>query len=93
LTTELGRIDATVSSRLPTASYVAPANSDIAAIKASTDNLPAAPASEATIAARPTLAQIESSAVLAKESTLGTLSTSTQVADVKKNTDLIPAAL
>jgi hypothetical protein len=93
LTTELGRIDATVSSRLPTASYVAPANSDIAAIKASTDNLPATPASEATIAARPTLAQIESSAVLAKESTLGTLSTSTQVADVKKNTDLIPAAL
>lgn len=31
LATELGRIDATVSSRLPTASYTAPANADIAA--------------------------------------------------------------
>lgn len=44
LTTELGRIDASVSSRLATSGYTAPANSDITAIKNKTDNLPASPA-------------------------------------------------
>jgi hypothetical protein len=39
LSTELGRIDASVSSRLATSGYTAPANSDIAAIKAKTDTL------------------------------------------------------
>lgn len=39
LATELGRIDASVSSRLASASYTAPANSDITAIKAKTDLL------------------------------------------------------
>lgn len=37
-------LDATVSSRLATAGYTAPDNSDIVAIKAKTDNLPASPA-------------------------------------------------
>lgn len=39
LTTELGRIDASVSSRLATAGYTAPANADITSIKAKTDIL------------------------------------------------------
>ena len=38
------QIDATVSSRLATSGYIAPDNSDISAIKAKTDNLPASPA-------------------------------------------------
>lgn len=37
-------INATISSRLASASYTAPDNADITAIKAKTDNLPAAPA-------------------------------------------------
>jgi hypothetical protein len=41
---ELGRLDAAVSTRLSTAGYTAPANADVAAIKAKTDNLPALPA-------------------------------------------------
>ena len=39
LATELGRVDVAISSRLASASYVAPSNSDITAIKAKTDNL------------------------------------------------------
>lgn len=39
LTTELGRIDANISTRLATSGYTAPANSDITAIKAKTDSL------------------------------------------------------
>lgn len=39
LGTELGRLDATVSSRLAGSAYTAPANSDIAAVKAKTDAL------------------------------------------------------
>jgi hypothetical protein len=42
-------IDAQVSTRLASASYTAPDNSDIAAIKAKTDNLPAAPAATGDI--------------------------------------------
>jgi len=43
LTTEFGRIDATVSSRLASASYTAPDNAAITAIKTKTDNLPSDP--------------------------------------------------
>jgi hypothetical protein len=39
LATELARVDAAVSTRLADADYVAPANSDVAAIKAKTDAL------------------------------------------------------
>jgi hypothetical protein len=53
--TELSNLDASVSSRLASASYTAPANSDISAIKSKTDNLPASPAGVSDI---PTTAQI-----------------------------------
>lgn len=53
--TELSNLDASVSSRLASASYTAPANSDITAIKSKTDNLPASPAAVSDI---PTTAQI-----------------------------------
>jgi len=43
-TTVTGRIDVAVSSRLATASYTAPDNTSITAIKSKTDNLPASPA-------------------------------------------------
>jgi hypothetical protein len=42
-------LDAQVSSRLDSASYVAPNNSDITAIKAKTDNLPSDPASNTEV--------------------------------------------
>lgn len=42
-------LNATVSSRLATAGYTAPDNSDIVAIKAKTDNLPASPAAVSDI--------------------------------------------
>jgi hypothetical protein len=47
--TKLANLDASVSSRLASASYTAPANSDISAIKAKTDNLPASPAAVSDI--------------------------------------------
>jgi hypothetical protein len=53
--TELSNLDASVSSRLASASYTSPANSDISAIKSKTDNLPASPAAVSDI---PTTAQI-----------------------------------
>jgi hypothetical protein len=53
--TELSNLDASVSSRLASASYTAPANSDISAIKSKTDNLPTSPAAVSDI---PTTAQI-----------------------------------
>jgi hypothetical protein len=49
LSVELGRVDASVSSRLAGSSYTAPSNSDITAIKAKTDNLPASPAATGDI--------------------------------------------
>jgi hypothetical protein len=49
LATELGRIDVATSTRLASASYVAPANSDITAIKAKTDNLPSDPADNSQV--------------------------------------------
>jgi len=49
LSTELGRVDAAVSTRLASSAYTAPANSDIAAVKAKTDNLPASPAATGDI--------------------------------------------
>jgi hypothetical protein len=53
--TEISNLDASVSSRLASASYTAPANSDITAIKSKTDNLPASPAAVSDI---PTTSQI-----------------------------------
>ena len=53
--TEISNLDASISSRLASASYTAPANSDISAIKSKTDSLPASPAAVSDI---PTTAQI-----------------------------------
>lgn len=50
LGTELARIDAAISSRLATSGYTAPANADVAAIKAKTDNLPSDPADQSILA-------------------------------------------
>jgi hypothetical protein len=49
LNTELSRIDVATSTRLATSGYTAPANADIGAIKAKTDNLPVDPASTTNI--------------------------------------------
>jgi hypothetical protein len=54
--TVTGRIDADISSRLATIGYTAPANSDITAIKAKTDNLPASPAATGDIPSAATIA-------------------------------------
>lgn len=94
LQTELSRIDVAVSTRLATTAYTAPANADIAAIKAKTDTLVNAPtlsqieastvlAKEATVAARPTLTQIEASTVLAKQSGFTGLATAANVTDAQ----------
>lgn len=48
---KLDNLDATVSSRLASASYTAPDNAGIAAVKAKTDNLPPDPADASDIAA------------------------------------------
>jgi hypothetical protein len=49
LATELARVDVATSTRLAGSAYSAPANSDITAIKAKTDNLPASPAATGDI--------------------------------------------
>jgi hypothetical protein len=49
--TKLANLDATISSRLASASYTAPANSDISAIKAKTDALPSDPADQSLLEA------------------------------------------
>jgi hypothetical protein len=49
LSVELGRVDQSISSRLAGSAYIAPANSDIAAIKSKTDALPASPAATGDI--------------------------------------------
>lgn len=46
----IDNLDAAVSSRLAAASYTAPDNAGIAAIKAKTDNLPASPAAQGNLA-------------------------------------------
>lgn len=51
LGTELARIDAAISSRLSSVGYTSPANADVAAIKAKTDNLPNDPADQSILAA------------------------------------------
>ena len=59
-------LDAATSTRLPSSSYTAPANSDITAIKAKTDALPSDPADQSLVEAAitalsiPTVAQIRS---------------------------------
>jgi len=102
LATELARVDAAVSTRLASASYTAPANSDVAAIKAKTDNLPSDPADQslvvAAITAIPTVAQIRTeldsnSTKLANlDATVSSRlasSVSTNITAIKAKTDLL----
>jgi len=51
LATELARVDVATSTRLAGSAYTAPANSDIAAIKSKTDNLPSDPADQSLVEA------------------------------------------
>jgi hypothetical protein len=87
------KLDVAVGTRLSSAGYTAPANADVAAIKAKTDNLPAAPASEGSVTARPTLAQIEASTVLAKEATSQSIKTKTDAlpTDPADNSQILSA--
>lgn len=86
--TKLANLDATISSRLASGSYTAPNNSDITAIKAKTDNLPATPAATGDI---PTVVQIRqeidsNSTQLAKLGTPAGASVSADIAAVKAET-------
>jgi hypothetical protein len=102
LATELARVDAAVSTRLASSAYTAPANSDVAAIKAKTDNLPSDPADQslvvAAITAIPTVAQIRTeldsnSTKLANlDTTISSRlasSVSTNITAIKAKTDLL----
>jgi hypothetical protein len=77
-------LDATVSSRLAAASYTAPANSDITAIKAKTDNLPSDPADQSAVEAAITAA----TSPLATAANLATVQSDTN--DIQTR---LPAAL
>lgn len=96
----LDNLDTTVSSRLASASYVSPSNSDIAAIKAKTDNLPSDPASDTAVNTRlasasyvaPANADI--AAIKGKTDNLPLDPASQSSLDsVKKSTDLIAATV
>ena len=76
LATELGRIDASVSSRLPASSYTAPDNAGVAAIKAKTDALPAQPASVGS--AMTLTAAYDPAKTAAQATALATLATNSQ---------------
>ena len=81
----LNNLDAAISTRLASAGYTAPANADIAAIKAKTD----------TLTNGPTLAAIEASTVLAKQTGFTGIATSSNVtaaqAAIIAEIDAIPA--
>lgn len=88
------KLDVAVSTRLATAGYTSPDNTSISAIKAKTDNLPASPASETTVAARPTLSQIEASTILAKEATVAAKPTAAAIrAEIDANSTKLDATV
>jgi len=102
LATELARVDVATSTRLASSAYTAPANTDVAAIKAKTDNLPSDPADQslvvAAITAIPTVAQIrtELDSNSTKLANLDTTvssrlasSVSTNITAIKAKTDLL----
>lgn len=82
---KLDDLDAAVSSRLASASYTAPDNTDIVAIKAKTDNLPTAPADETLIIAA-------TDAVMARLGTPAGVSVSADIAAVQAKTTHLPAS-
>jgi parallel beta-helix repeat protein len=75
----LNNLDAAISSRLATSGYTAPDNSDVAAIKAKTDNLPSDPASNTQVNTR-----LAASAYTAPDNA--------DIAAIKAKTDNIPAS-
>jgi hypothetical protein len=83
ITGDISTVLAAVGNPMQASSYVAPANADIAAIKAKTDVLVNTDVSMLATAAQvselPTLAEIESSGVLAKEATLATKASQSSV--------------
>ena len=95
------KLDAAISTRLAGSAYTAPANSDITAIKAKTDNLPAAPAAVSNI---PTAAQnasatrSELSVELARvDQAISTRATpanipTADITAIKAKTDALPAS-
>lgn len=77
------KLDVAVSTRLAAASYTAPANSDITAIKAKTDNLPSNPASQTNLDV----------AVSTRLASAGyTAPDNAGIASVKSKTDNLPTA-
>jgi hypothetical protein len=68
----LDNLDAAISTRLATAGYTAPDNSDIVAIKAKTDNLPASPSAVSDIPTASANASATWDAVRASHTTSGT---------------------
>lgn len=84
LTTELGRVDVAVSTRLATSGYTAPDNSSITAIKAKTDNLPSDPADASDIATA-------TSAIYSRLGPPAGASVSADIAAVKSDTAAIKA--
>lgn len=79
-------IDATISSRLASASYTAPDNADIVAIKAKTDNLPADPASNTQVNTRVSTAHFDTII-----GTPANASIAADIAEVEAETDGIAA--
>lgn len=91
----LNHLDADISTRLATSSYTAPDNTDIAAIKLKTDNLPAAPAAVSDV----TTVGTAVSSLSAKIGTPAGASVSADIAAIETNavaikgkTDNLPAA-
>jgi len=79
-------VDAAITSRLSSAGYTAPANIDIAAIKAKTDNLPSDPADQSAVESAISGAQ---SAII---SALPAAPDNAGIAAIKAKTDNLPAA-
>jgi hypothetical protein len=82
LSVELGRVDQSISSRLAASAYTAPANSDIAAVKAKTDNLPASPAAVSDIpSANIAAIKAKTDALPASPAATGDIPTESEIAD------------
>jgi hypothetical protein len=86
----LTNLDVAITSRLATASYTAPDNASITAIKAKTDNLPTDPADQSLIEAAITAA----TSPLATAAALAVVDDflDTEVAAIKAKTDNLPAS-
>lgn len=88
----LSHLDADISTRLPTSSYTAPDNSDIAAIKVKTDNLPSDPADASDIAGAFSTVNSSISTLQSSVNTIGS-DVNTQVPAIKLTTDKLATML